>query len=87
MYKHKEPWEKYPVSMLYNIAEPDKAYDKCHHLHNPFKSMKLPTFIKWTSPFSSSGFLDVVIRSYSIFNRISCKKQLRTRSDMAVCGV
>ena len=64
MYNHKEPWEKYPVSMLYNIAEPDKAYNKCHHLLNPFKSMKLPTFIKWT-----------------------CKKQLRTRSDIAVCGV
>ena len=27
MYKHKEPWEKSPVSMLNNIAEPDKAYD------------------------------------------------------------
>ena len=31
-----KPWplkyvtlEKYPVSMHYNIAEPDKAYDKC----------------------------------------------------------
>ena len=23
--------------MLYNIAEPEKAYDKCHHLLNPFK--------------------------------------------------
>ena len=23
--------------MLYNIAEPDKAYDKCYHLLNPFK--------------------------------------------------
>ena len=27
MYNHKEPWKKIPVSMLYNIAEPDKAYD------------------------------------------------------------
>ena len=27
-----------PVSMPYNIAEPDKAYDKCHYILNPFKS-------------------------------------------------
>ena len=37
MYTCKEPWEKYPISMLYNIAEPDKAYDKCHDLLNYFK--------------------------------------------------
>ena len=30
--------------MLYNIAEPDKAYDKCHHLLNPFKSNKTSHF-------------------------------------------
>ena len=24
--------------MLFNIAEPDKGYDKCHNLLNPFKS-------------------------------------------------
>ena len=24
--------------MVFNIAEPDKAYDKCHNLLNPFKS-------------------------------------------------
>ena len=23
--------------MPYNIAEPDKAYDKCHHILNSFK--------------------------------------------------
>ena len=32
MYDHKEPWKNCPVLMLYNIAEPEKAYDKCHHL-------------------------------------------------------
>ena len=54
--------EKYPVSMLYNIAEPDKAYNKCHHplILTLLSRMKLPTFIKWTSPFSSSGLLGVV---------------------------
>ena len=46
-----------PVSMLYNIAEPDKVYDKCHHLLNHLRRLKFPTFIKWTSPFSSSGLL------------------------------
>ena len=30
--------------MLYNIAEPDKAYDKCHHLLNPFKSNEISHF-------------------------------------------
>ena len=78
MYNPKEPWEKYPVSILYNIAEPDKAYDKCHHHLNPFKSNELPTFIKWTSPFSSSGLLGVVFHSYSNFNRTSCKQRLES---------
>ena len=44
MYNHKEPWKKYPVSMLYIIAEPDKAYDECHHLLNPFKSNETSHF-------------------------------------------
>ena len=30
--------------MIYNIAEPDKAYDKCHHLLNPFKSNETSHF-------------------------------------------
>ena len=40
--------------------------------------MKLPTFIKWTSPFSSSGLLGVVFHSYSNFNRTSCKQTLKS---------
>ena len=36
--------------------------------------MKLPISIKWTSPFSSSGFFGVVFHSYSNFNRTSCKQ-------------
>ena len=63
----------YPVSMLYNIAKPNKAYHKCHHLLNPLSRLKLPTFIKWTSPFSSSGLLGVVFHSFSN-NRTSCKQ-------------
>ena len=44
MCDHKEPWKKNSVSMPYNIAEPDKAYDKCHHLLNPFKSNEVSHF-------------------------------------------
>ena len=45
--------------MPYNIAEPDKAYDKCHQLLNPFKSNETSHFYQM-SPFSSSGLLGVV---------------------------
>ena len=44
MYDHKEP-KNCPVSMLDNITEPDIAYDKCHHLLNPFKSNETSHFI------------------------------------------
>ena len=44
MYNHKEPWKKYPVTMLYNITEPDKAYAKCHHLLYPIKSNETSHF-------------------------------------------
>ena len=37
MYYHKEPLKIY-LLMLYNIAEPDKAYAKYHHPLNPFNS-------------------------------------------------
>ena len=30
--------------MLYNIADPDKAYDKCHQLLNPLKSNETSYF-------------------------------------------
>ena len=33
-----------PVSMPYNIAEPDNAYDKCHHLLKQFKSNETSHF-------------------------------------------
>ena len=44
MYDHKEPWKNCPVLMPYNIAEPDKAYAKCHHLLNPFMSNETSHF-------------------------------------------
>ena len=40
--------------------------------------MKLPTFIKWTSPFSTSWLLDVVFHSYSNFNRAICKQTVES---------
>ena len=44
MYDHKEPWKNCLFSMHHKIAEPDKAYDKCHYLHNPFKSNEFSHF-------------------------------------------
>ena len=38
MYNHKGYSKKYRVSKLYNIAEPDKAYDEYLYLLNPLKS-------------------------------------------------
>ena len=69
--------EKYPVFKLYNVAEPDKAYDKRHHLLNPFKS-------KETSHLHQMDQSIFVFRvggccffySYTNFNRTSCKQTL-----------
>ena len=74
--------------MLYNIAEPDKAYDKCHHLLNLFKSNETSHFCQ----------MDQSIFVFRVFGCCFCiliqilieypvSKQLRTWSDMAVCGV
>ena len=51
--------------MLYNIADPGKAYDNVITSLTILNRMKLLTFIKWTSPFSSSGLLGVVFHYYS----------------------
>ena len=37
MYDHKEPRKK--MSFIKDIAEPKKAYDKCHHILNPFNQI------------------------------------------------
>ena len=39
--------------------------------------MKLPTFIKWTSPFSSPGLLGAVFHSYSNFNGTSTENLIK----------
>ena len=46
MYNHKEPLKKIPVSILYNIAEPHKAYVKSIHLLNRFKSNETSHFYR-----------------------------------------
>ena len=46
--------------MLYNIAEPDKAYDKCHHLLNPFKSNETSHFYQIDQSIFVLGLLGVV---------------------------
>ena len=38
--------------------------------------MKLPTFVKWTSPFSSPGLVGVVFHYYSNFNRAFFKQKV-----------
>ena len=65
-----------PVSMLYNIVEPDQI--NVIISLTLLSRMKLPTFIKWTSPFSSSGLLGVVFHSYSNFNKTSCKQPVES---------
>ena len=61
MYHHEEPWKNCPISMLYNIAESDNVYDKCHHLLNPFKSNETSHDYKMNLSTSSSGLLGVVL--------------------------
>ena len=60
--------------MLYNFSEPYKAFDNVTISLTLLSRMKLPTFIKWTSPFSASGLLGVVFHSNSNFNRTSYKQ-------------
>ena len=79
MCDHKEPWKK----LSYFNSEfkcPITLQNQTKRMVNVIISltllsrMKLPTFIKWTSPFSSSGLLGVVFHSYSNFNVTSCKQ-------------
>ena len=51
--------------------------------------MKLPTFIKWTSPVSSPWLLGIVFHSYSNFNKTTCKQTvevlIRHSSRRTIC--
>ena len=63
-----------PVSMLYYIAEADKAYDECHHLLNPFMSNESNFYQMYQSIF----VFRVVGYSNSNFNRTSCKQTVKS---------
>ena len=63
--------------MLYNIAEPDKAYDKCHHLLNPFKSNETSHFYQIDQSIFVFRVVGCCFHSYSNFDRIPCKQNSR----------
>ena len=75
MYDKKEPCKYCPVLMLYNIAEPEKANDKCHHLFNPFKSNETSHFYQM---YQSIFVFRVAGYCYSNFNRTSCKQTVES---------
>ena len=85
MYDHKEPWKEYTVSMLYNIVEPDKPYDKCHHLLNPFKSNETSHFYQTDQSIFVFRVVGCCFHSYLNINRISCKHTVENliRQSMA----
>ena len=65
--------------MLFNIAEPDKAYDKCHHLLNPFKSYETSHFYHIDqSIFGLHGFWMLLFILIQILIEYPVSKQLRT---------
>ena len=72
----------FTVSMLHNIAAPDKAKDKCHNLFNPFKANGISHFYQK----DQSIFVGVVFHSYSNFIRTSCKQTVESLIT-ALCGV
>ena len=67
-----------PVSMPYNIAEPDKVYGKCHHLLNTFESYGTSHFYQM----DQSIFVFMVVWCcFSFlfkFDRISCKQTVES---------
>ena len=69
--------------MPYNIAEPDKAYDKCHHILNPFKSNETSHFYQMDQSIFVFRVVGYCFSFLFKFNRTSCKRTV----DIAVCGV
>ena len=74
MYNHKEPWKKNQFQCSIILQNQTKRMINVTLYLTLLSRMKLTTFINWTSPFSSSGFLGVVFNSYANFNRTSCKQ-------------
>ena len=64
MYDHKEPLENIcSFPMLHIIAQHDKAYDKCHHLLDPFKSNGTVYFYQMNQSIFVLGLFGVVFHS------------------------
>ena len=74
MYNHKEPWKNILSQCSITLQNQTKRMINVTTSLTLLTRMKLPTFIEWTSPFSSLGWLGVVFHSYSNFNRTSCKQ-------------
>ena len=82
MYNHKEPWKKYPVSRHYNIEYQTKRMINGTISLTLLSRMKLPTFIKRTSPFSSSGFVGGCF-SFSFKSNRTVEKPNQTLQSVA----
>ena len=75
MHNHKEPWKKTVLFQCsITLQNQTKSTINVTISLTILSRMKLPTFIKWTSPLSPSGLLGVVFHSYSNCNRTSCKQ-------------
>ena len=73
MYNHKEPWKSILFQCAITLQKQTKYMINVTISLTLLSRMKLPTFIKWTSLFSSSGLLGVVFHSYLNFDGTSCK--------------
>ena len=76
MYNHKEPWKNILFQCSRTLQNQTKRMINVTISFTLLSRMKLPTFIKWFSLFSSSRLLGVVFHSYSTFDRKSCKQTM-----------
>ena len=60
--------------MPYNFAEPDKAYDKCHHILYPFKSNETSNFYQMDQYIFVFRVVGCVFFSF----RTSCKQTVES---------
>ena len=74
MYNHKEPWKNILFQCSKTLQNQTNRMINVTISLTLLSRIKLPTFIKRTSPFWSSGSLGVVFHSYTNFNRKSCKQ-------------
>ena len=60
MYNHKEPWKNILSQCSITLQNQTKRMINVTISLTLLSQMKLPTFIDWATPFSSSGLLGVV---------------------------